>query len=224
MNYPHPSSLTQHYRKYTDSYSILRLFRKMGGNQYTSETMYGYEIFVPKGMSYNKFACKMHNLHNKVVKSLSNGRFQITSLLECVILDRCGEAEPDDNDDRSTLLIGFQPSGDLLKTMQLATSLAAFIKETPELKDLQLSDKPYFHSGVNWLDRVYEEDRDDEKEKEKEVETVLPSEAIEIDGKTYTIIDNKFVIDGVTYTIIDNKFVIDGITYTFNDEEEEEDA
>ena len=198
----------------------------MGGDEYTSETMYGYKIIVPHGMSYNKFACKMHNLHNKVVKPRSNGRFHITILLECVLLSRCGEAEPQDNDDRSTLLIGFQPSGDLLKTMQLATSLDAFIKETPELKDLQLSDKPYFHSGVNWFDRVYEEDSDDEEEKEKEVETALPSEAIEIDGETYTIIDNKFVIDGVTYTIIDNKFVIDGITYTFDsdDEEEEEDA
>ena len=131
----------------------------MGGDEYTSETMYGYEIFVPKGMTYNKFACKLHDL-NKIVKSRSDGYFHITSLLECVLLSRCGEAKPEDNDDRSTLLIGFVPSGDLLKTMQLATSLATFINETPELKDLQLSNKPYFHSGVDWFYRAYDDDED----------------------------------------------------------------
>ena len=196
----------------------------MGGDEYTSETMYGYEIFVPNGMTYNKFACKMHDI-NEAIKKRSKGYFHITSLLECVLLDRCGDADPEDNDDRSTLLIGFQPDGDLALTTKFAKRLQKFIADSPELKDLQLSDKPRFHSGVNWFDRAYVEFDDDDDEDAPHLGSLAHSKTVsdEEDEVVEEKKDKTVTIDGITYHIFDNKISINinGETIFINSDHDE---
>ena len=137
-------------------------------NVYTCLTFYGYEIEVPKNISYKKFVDKL-----LLPSARLRMPFTITGLLP-EVLGKMEFLSKDDLlwfDDDVNVLIGFTPDDDLNKTLELANELSKIITDNRIVEGLKISKTPKFYSGVEWFDRYIgsdNEDDDDEEDDEEE--------------------------------------------------------
>jgi hypothetical protein len=74
--------------------------------------------------------------------------------------------------ERSDIIIGFYPSDDLSKLMELSEQLKAFLASEAFAKFT--FNPPSFHAGVEWYPRE-EDDEDNEYEESEDEEDIIPS-------------------------------------------------
>jgi hypothetical protein len=75
--------------------------------------------------------------------------------------------------DKLQLILGFRPKNDLSDIYTISTNLRSYINESPIFNDIEISLRPGFYSGVEWVpdsDNSDEEDEEEEEEEEDEEE------------------------------------------------------
>jgi hypothetical protein len=127
----------------------------MGGDWFTSCVFYGYCIEVPDNMDYREFVCKMEQLNRTYLKPVSNNKVKITGLIKSVYMetDLLSNRE---NDNNAKIMIGICPESDLNNMIQKAEKIKEIIIDNPRFKDLKISEKPYFYTGIDWFNIIYD--------------------------------------------------------------------
>jgi hypothetical protein len=139
----------------------------MGADWYYCFSFFGYNIQVPQGITYRKFVKKLCG-PGSIVKE----PFMITALLPEFHSRMEGADELSYLDHCANIVIGFYPSGDLNKMVELNKDLSEYITDNPLFEGITISSTPEFYSGINWFDNVvdYESDESDESEESEESE------------------------------------------------------
>ena len=108
--------------------------------------LYGYEITIPL-TSVSSFIYDMHDINDIMEKP-----FQIQCIRSFI-------------SNQLQLIIGFVPNDDLSDIYTISKRLHSFINDNPMFDDLDISVRPSFYSGLEWMP-----DSDDEEEEDEDAD------------------------------------------------------
>ena len=143
----------------------------MGADWYEPFTIYGCEFVIPPDANYRKFVNKAYDLQSFVMEP-----FEIRGVLES--FHSRMEGDIDDNrelDEMATVVIGFEPTINLEKMIELRDKLLVYIKDNVVFEGFDIVRNPKFYCGIEWHPGVddnddSDEDSEDDEEEEQESE------------------------------------------------------
>lgn len=121
----------------------------MGGDWYSCEYFYGYEILPPKDMDIREFICLLAQINHNI----KDQEIIIRSFIDNIYsnMDDLDELEMEKS---STFVIGFTPSDNLITTIGQANNLKEYIDKNNLSKNLILTDKAGFYCGMEVFQRL----------------------------------------------------------------------
>ncbi len=130
----------------------------MGADWYSIFCLYGYEITIPKDIYYHKYLLKVYDLD-------IDAPFTIKSIISDFHsrLEGASKYDIDGLNEYATIVLGFNPSSDLNKTVELANKLKDYITNNPILKNITFEEQPRFFYGKEW-DYTYLMDYDNDED------------------------------------------------------------
>jgi hypothetical protein len=117
----------------------------MGADWYNPFIIFGCEFVIPPEISYRKFIKKVLPLKDFMTT------FSIRGILTS--FHSRMEGDIDDNKDLDELayvVIGFEPSGDFEKMIELRTKLLNFVTDNPIFEEFEIVKVAKYYCGIEW--------------------------------------------------------------------------
>ncbi len=135
----------------------------MGADWYAPFAVFGYNIRIPDGKSFQKYVSKYISLNYTIEK------FGFYPIL-CEFHSRMEGDDNSDLDDYANFVFGFILGSDMKKNMELEGELKGFLNQSSYLIGIDFDKTPNVFCGINWdcTYRIKDDDESDSDEGEGE--------------------------------------------------------